>query len=528
MRLAFLVTVMFVSLSFMGCLNPEDKRTIIEENPTEVTKLVVTEEELSQFPYSMDPIRNFSVVDPSSMEIISERLWAVFGTDNIGSGDEHNYGGNCCEHYLATDQDGTIYNLGGEWPWWSTDRGLTWDEWVPPAFNTVLGCEEGQLDQTFDPGLGEGSIIQAPNGDILAMTWFPYPSTDGVDQFYAILGKKTSPTQIEWEYCWNTFDKEPFYDRSWQVPVVGPINPPPELSTNLCSSNCPWASMVVSNFWSYSEQGYQISVDGLNYRPLDVPNSADNECSAEYARCGPDLEFDLYFEDLGPEWDYMQPHREMRASPIPSGGLLFPRWFEDGTNLFLDTELTWHRHTLPNGSFLPSRSLVIDSSGALHSVSCNTADPGAKNCDGTFNLTHQVSYDGGYTWTNQTHRWPLALSVSDNTFEWDFQADGNLDLAVISMRVQTEINGTSSDIDLLFHIRDYSESMEADSITLIGLGDLDATSGAGNDVRFDFSSMGILPDGGVVVAYHDSTDPNTDPMFAIELELPENYFYYIS
>ena len=48
------------------------------------------------------------------------------------------------------------------------------------------------------------------------MTWFPYPSFDGADQFYAILGKKTSPDQIEWQWCWNSFDKEPFYDRSWQ------------------------------------------------------------------------------------------------------------------------------------------------------------------------------------------------------------------------------------------------------------------------------------------------------------------------
>ncbi|MDE0954348.1 MAG: hypothetical protein OR994_06705, partial [Candidatus Poseidoniales archaeon] len=131
MRWAFVVTVMFVSLSFMGCLTPEDKRTVIDENPIKVTRLVVTEEELSQYPYSDNPIRNFSVLDPLNLDIISERLWAVFGTDNVGSGDEHNYGGNCCEHYLATDQDGTIYNLGGEWPWWSTDRGLTWDEWVP-------------------------------------------------------------------------------------------------------------------------------------------------------------------------------------------------------------------------------------------------------------------------------------------------------------------------------------------------------------------------------------------------------------
>ena len=119
-------------------------------------------------------------------------------------------------------------------------------------------------------------------------------------------------------------------------------------------------------------------------------------------------------------------------------------------------------------------------------------------------MTHRISYDGGYTWVNQTHRWPSALSVSDNTFEWDFQADGNLDLAVISMRVHTDSNGTSSDVDLVFHIRDYRESMEADSITIIGLGDLDATSGAGNDVRFDFSSFAILPDGGIVDAYHDA------------------------
>ena len=289
--------------------------------------------------------------------------------------------------------------------------------------------------------------------------------------------------------------------------------------------------MVVSNFWSYNEQGYQISVDGLNYRPLDIPDSASNECNAEYARCGQDLEFDLLFDDLGPEWDFMQPHREMRASPIPTGGLLFPRWFSDGSNLFLDTELTWHKHNLPNGSLLPSRNLVIDSSGALHSVSCNMVDPGAKGCDGTFNLTHSVSFDGGYSWTEYTHGWPGSAAVSDNTFEWDFQADGNLDLAVISMRVQSSNftgDGSPSDVDLVFHVRDYSQSMEADSVTIIGLGDLDSTSGAGNDIRFDFASMAILPDGGIVVAYHDSTDPNQDPMFAIELELPEEYFYSIA
>jgi len=55
-------------------------------------------------------------------------------------------------------------------------------------------------------------------------------------------------------------------------------------------------------------------------------------------------------------------------------------------------------------------------------------------------------------------------------------------------------------------------------LTYVGLGDLDSTSGAGNDIRFDFASLGILPDGGVVVAFHDSSDP--DPLFAVELDLP--------
>ena len=291
MKSSVCLVVMLLSISFMGCLDPEDKRTFTPEEDFEKTRLIVDESQLSQFPYSFDPIRNFSVVNPATMEIVTERIWAVYGTEDFGGSNDHNYGGNCCEHYLATDQDGIIYNLGGEWPWYSTDRGLTWSEWVPPAVNTDLGCEEGQFDPTIAPGLGEGSIIQAPNGDIIAMTWFPYPSVDGVDQFYAILGKKTSTTEIEWEWCWNSADKEPFYDRSWQVPVVGPINPPLEYVTNKCSSNCPWASMVVSNFWSYNEQGYQISVDGLNYRPIQIPDSNSG---------GPaDVEFDLYFDDFG-------------------------------------------------------------------------------------------------------------------------------------------------------------------------------------------------------------------------------------
>ena len=69
-------------------------------------------------------------------------------------------------------------------------------------------------------GLGEGSIVQATNGDIISMGWFPYPSASGADQFYAFF---YDAEDEEWSWCFNR-TPEPFYDRSWQVEVIGPIN----------------------------------------------------------------------------------------------------------------------------------------------------------------------------------------------------------------------------------------------------------------------------------------------------------------
>ena len=58
-------------------------------------------------------------------------------------------------------------------------------------------------------------------------------------------------------------------------------------------------------------------------------------------------------------------------------------------------------------------------------------------------------------------------------------------------------------------------------MTYLGQGNLDSTSGAGNDIRFDFASMGIMADGGAFIAYHDATDP--DPLFGLEMLIPEQY-----
>ena len=74
--------------------------------------------------YLIDPTghedpRDFVVADPVENQTWGDATWAVFGNE---------HGGNCCEHYLAGTKEGWILNFGGEYPTWSEDRGLTWQE----------------------------------------------------------------------------------------------------------------------------------------------------------------------------------------------------------------------------------------------------------------------------------------------------------------------------------------------------------------------------------------------------------------
>ena len=348
-----------------------------------------------------------------------------------------------------------------------------------------IGCLEPKPTLPGQEGLGEGSIVQATNGDLISMGWFPYPSASGADQFYAFL---YDAEDEEWSWCFNR-TPEPFYDRSWQVEVIGPIN-------GGIYGNGDYASLVISNFWHQVQNvGGQISTDGLNYDYFPFPDRDGTLDS---------IEVNLKSADLGPEWDFTKPHKEMRSFPVPSGGLYFPNYFIDGTDAFLDSSLNWWSATNENGSSLPSEYCSFDSSGALHCVIA----------EGTL-VSHLLSWDGGENWENNTY--DLSDSAS-SIEEWEYHSNGVHDLFVLNVRYQSS---SGPDVDVAWHVRGFSESIIPDSMTYIGQGDLDSTSGAGADIRFDFASMGILPDGGSFIAYHDSTDP--DPLFAVEMLLPIDY-----
>ncbi len=464
MRRVVLSMLLMTSMVLAGCFG--DGEAIITEEQQEPIWSTYTM--IDSMPH--EDVRMFMTVDLATNQT-TNTSWAVF---------DKTKGGNCCEHYIATSIEGQIMNIGGEYPVYSADRAHTWDTYIPGFIpdtqcRTFVPTNEGQ------EGLGEGSIVQATNGDIISMSWFPYLGADlKIDKFYAILYDES---EGEWKWCYNRIT-EPFYDRSWQVEVIGPI------SSSL--GNGEWASVVVSNFWHQTQNaGGQISVDGLNYYPFQFPGRDGGEPSIE-------LDLDFTDADLPAYWDVNKPHKEMRAFPVPSGGLLFPSYFDNGNAAFMDTTLSWNELEVQ----FPSEYCQIDRTGALHCV----ANSGTS-------FTHYMSMDGAQTWTNQTYEMG---SMATQIEEWEFQANGEQDLFILNVRYQSS---EGPDVDTVFHVRDYSESMAPDTLTYIGQGDLDSTSGAGNDIRFDFASLAILNDGGVVVAYHDSTDP--DPLFAVELELPE-------
>ena len=464
--------LMVITMSFAGCLSGGSSSSTIDPVPDWDKDMVYVDD-----PMGHEDARFFEVASPFSNQSWGNSSWAVFGNEE---------GGNCCEHYLAATKEGWILNFGGEYPTWSEDRGHTWQEYRPSIFSQI-GCREPKPTVPGQEGLGEGSIVQATNGDLISMGWFPYPSSSGADQFYAFL---YDAEDEEWMWCFNR-TPEPFYDRSWQVEIVGPVN-------GGVYGNGEYATLVISNFWhQVANLGGQISTDGLNYDYFDFPDRDANLDS---------IEVDLTAEGLGPEWDFTKPHKEMRAFPVPSGGLYFPDYFTDGTDAFVDTSLNWWSATTLNGSSLPTQYCAFDSSSALHCFG---------GMSGGVGITHHMSWDGGETWDLQNYN---ITGSATEIEEWEWHSSGVHDLMVVNIRYQS---AEGPDVDVAWHVRGFSESLEPDTLTYLGQGDLDSTSGAGNDIRFDFASMGILPDGGSFIAYHDSTDP--DPLFGLELLLPTEY-----
>jgi hypothetical protein len=375
--------------------------------------------------------------------------------------------GNCCENHYTTSKEGRIFDIGGRYVIYTDDRGLTWKAVQPQ--NPLVNAE--------------GSMAIAPNDDVVAMTWDAYSG----DHFVAYKFTKGAAAPLDWTTAENPIH-EVVYDRPWLTVIPGPFTYAPGLTV-------PYISLVQGGI--DSKDPMWVSADGLSY---PEPSSFSYD-----PRTRPPLT-QWYPIQANASFDWIQPIRSAPVTGLGAG-------YAIGSTTFLfsylldPTDRTWHNWTLPDGS-VPPTFIQIDSAGRINWV---------VKLDGAFE--YRISTDGGRTWTT-SGAIPYSLGVGMLN---DFKANYAVGIAAVSVRV--------GDQDWLYKLDISTAKARLTRVYKLGLGDTNATSGVviPPSPRFDFKSVGILPDGRVVTSVSDSStfshpagiggiDGIVTPAAAIELD----------
>jgi hypothetical protein len=97
---------------------------------------------------------------------------------------------------------------------------------------------------------------------------------------------------------------------------------------------------------------------------------------------------------------------------------------------------------------------------------------------------------------------------------WDFKVNGQLGITAVGLHTH---NGSSGrDRDLVLKYATSCGEPELTRMYQVGNGDLNASSGLGADVRFDFATTVILPDGRIATSLIDAA--HTAPALAVEVD----------
>jgi hypothetical protein len=377
-------------------------------------------------------------------------------------------GGNCCEVLVTSTRDGKLVEFGGTYPLVSTDQGRTWTEIAPLAPSTSKLPNPGPRKIAG----GEGTVVQAPGGDILGIGWDPYSGDRLQSFFYSAKDKK-------WSYMEAPLH-EPFYDREWVAVAKGPFT--------IAGQTVPWVGLVLSNA---NREIVLMSTDGLNYftptqRDLDA---VANGTVKTYLPVTRDADF-----------DYMQEQAQTGLAMVPGGALSFDPARGCKTQILGKTG-SWSCFALPNEHELTG-PLHTDSRGWLHEVVAEGAD-----------VVYRMSKDGGRKWSEQTFHFPGEPAIET----YDFKANGKLGMTVVAAHAKKD-DGTFQDMVMRFDTHGAKPVLQ--KTYLVGDGNLKSTVGLdvtslvdGKSTRVDFTSVAILPDGKIAVSFADKT--YDDPAVAI-------------
>ena len=366
--------------------------------------------------------------------------------------------GNCCENYLTSNSQGRLYDFGGSYINFTDDRGKSWKQVRPltPLVN------------------GEGAIAMAPGGDVVGVEWDPYSGDH-------LLAFKYDASDKKWVYTEMPVHA-PFYDREWIASVPGPFN--------IDGEKVPYVSFI-KGAWP-SKEAWFYSTDGINYHRVSS-KFVDNTISTAQ---GPRATL----KTVGtPESDWIQPNTNGGIYPLGGGSALaepdVP--FSNGDWSVLDPEtLRWEVYR-PEGK-RPQGRFQVDSAGRLHNVI-----PRGKR------FIYRVSTDAGRSWKSINVPLPPKHSIE----EIDFRANKAVGLAAVA--IHGHDSKKTVDKDMLFKIDITSNMPRLMRYHQVGLADVNGSSGVGANVRFDFETVTILPDGRVAMSFYDTTTSAT-PALAIE------------
>lgn len=306
---------------------------------------------------------------------------------------------------------------------------------------------------------GEGSVAAAPDGDIVAFDWATYNADTAFAYRYSAATKSWSSQSVA---------KAPAYDRPWIATIKGPFE--------INGLVVPYVSVVEGGIGL--KDPLLVSFDGLHY----VPSNS----LATLGGASVDLRSLLTKPDRNRDW--IAPMAEFGVTPVDNGvGILELSAAMRGTP-------TWTGVQLPQ---IPGDVLRIDGAGNLHAVS---VDGGS--------LRYAISHDGGAHWQSQTFHLPSGWTAG----EWDFRANAELDQAVFAVNADSGSNVKQAAL----RFRGLAGTPYLEETLLVGDGDGVFGSGVtetGN--RFDFMTLGFLPDGRIVMSAADAAHAN--PFLAIEL-----------
>src|SRR5687768_943275 len=385
-----------------------------------------------------------------------------YGKDGVASGDDRTAlttwrvvqaTGNCCENYLTTSKEGRLYDFGGTYVNYSDDRGLTWR-----SVRTILPLVNG-----------EGTIAMAPGGDVVGVGWDPY-SGDHLQAF------KYEAATDKWRYT-ETPIHSPFYDREWVSVVPGPFT--------IDGRTVEYISFLKGGY--PSKEAWYWSTDGLQYTQVSS-KILDKTLSGAAARtvatsARPDADWNAANTNAG--MFTLGERTQLAAPDYPSTA-----W-----SLFDGATMQWTPVQLADGT-APSGLFQVDSIGRLH----NVIPQGSR-------FTYRWSSDNGATWASLD----VPLIEGASIEEIDFRANRAAGVAAVLVHAQNSTTGTDDDLVYKIGIGRKDTAPRVQRRFHVGLGDLNATSGLGNDVRMDFQTVTIFPDGRLAVSFLDSTTKTNAP-----------------